>query len=499
MKKRIFICYRRATSSYFVERLVEKLRLNNKFDVYYDQNPKHKGSGGLWDLLKEDIDNSTHFVLVVDEKTFQFNGSIEEDMVWKEIDHALKKFEKNKKFKIIPISINGNEIPPKEFLKKYGIENFDKYTFIKADYNDSDGFDSFYSDFIKEKLEYDEPKEEKKKRIWQSILAILGAAFCVFGGTLLQQYITSKAPKIQEPPKLVFAGGGSVANMIKMITGDSVDVERYKNAFYLNMPSENAWILMSEEVMTSHTSDSVQNKFYPVCLSALKAEKEDFLTTVKEKDFINEGTIISYKLPYEDTLLVYIDSIHEKKLYNHLPPKDRIIPIGKLNSNIIEWCKDDSFKIYITRERSGTYHIYQKKFPQLFNDSVFRKKHVTYYDKKLTKAALENEGNKYIVLSSKYYTPEGIRELDSLMIVSAGDTLSKPMYIYFAGRKYISDNQKDIRLTIPGVMVSFFKSIAPKMAIDTVMIRNNTWKVITPLESLKIYKPKPNTKPTKSK
>lgn len=460
MKKRIFICYRRESSSDFVERLAN--RLQEKFVVCYDKTPKHRVSGELWQPLKEDINNSTHFVLVVDEKTFQFNDNKELDMVWREIDHALKKYEKDKRFKIIPLSVNGNEIPPKGFLIENGIANFDKYTFIKAECNDSDDFDSFYSDFILEKLGYDESKEKKKKMIKQSLFAIAAAALLLFGGTLLQQWNSARTPK------LIFAGGGSVANMINEIVGDTVFIKKYKNSYYLDLPSENAWALLAEEVMINHTSDSEYNKFYPVCLSALEAPDSVFYKMVSKDDFMEKGTIISYRLKHDDTLKVYT---------NQNIGKDGIISIGDLSKKIKDWCQDKSVNIYLTQEKSGTYFIYQK----LFKDSVdinSYKNQLNWYDGKLLKKNLENNNNQYIVLSSQYYTPKDIRGLNSIMVVdNSGVNIAKPMYLYFAG--YTNSEQSDI--TIPEEMVNFMKHFG--ITIKSHM-HQDALKVITPIDTL---------------
>ena len=58
MKKKVFVCYRQATSKDFVEHLVDRLR--EMFVVHYDGD--HVGAGSVLEMIEKDIDDCTHFI-----------------------------------------------------------------------------------------------------------------------------------------------------------------------------------------------------------------------------------------------------------------------------------------------------------------------------------------------------------------------------------------------------------------------------------------------------
>ncbi len=522
-EKVVFISYRRAASSTLASAVAQGLIDKYNFDVFFDKYDTEPGE--IEEKLKKNIDNCTHFILFVNDKTFDYktkrkskrnqktktNQNRDDKYLLIEITHALEKYNKSREsIKIIPIYVNMKKLNNDDKrLINNKIEQIADFDWIQYDEEKETPVD-LIRDVLK-KMGYDDSAERERerrekniKKLKQSIFAILAtvvaAAGLVFGGTLLQKYITSKAQKIPEPPKLVFAGGGSVANMIKEITDDSVDIEHYKNAIYLNMPSKDAWTLMAEEVMTDHTSDIFQNKFYPVCLSALEADsKDDFLKTVDDTTFVKNGTIISYKLR-EDPLIVYLDSVHEKKLNI----KDGKIRWDILESKIQEWCKGD-FTIFATRIHSGTRTMYEKISQKIFSSCG---NHFKSYDKNLSMTILNTLKN-YVVLSSQYYTPDQIRDskdLEPIMVVdSNGNVILKKMYLYFAG--YKREGKTD-SIIMPVQMVNFIKRIDTdtdtKKIIKPVMYYPHEW-VITPFDELKKMQSKkkvfrnPNTKPTKSK
>ena len=462
MKKKVFVCYRQATSKDFVEHLVDRLR--EMFVVHYDGD--HVGAGSVLEMIEKDIDDCTHFILVVDEETFKFKENKEDDYVLNEIECILKKKQYNKKIKIVPILKSGGETPSKEKLKDYKIEKLDFEN--RESYREGETFDDFFSRFLSDKMECDISIEKRKRRFMWCILAIVLTAIGMWVGTYLQQYISSKTPK------LVFAGGGSVANMIKDITNDAIDIKNYSNSIYLDLPSKNAWSLLAEEVMINHTSDSVTNKFYPVCLSALEAEDSAFHKIVIPEKFKEKGTVISYYLG-EDTLVVYTndDSMGENGQ----------ILIGELSKKVKEGCTGTSVNVYITQEGSGTYLTYQELLKDTINiDNC--KGILKWYDAKLLYKNLNAEEDKFIVLTSKHYTPEDIIGKCKRKVVmnERGDTtLTKAMYLYFAG--YTNPEQPYV--SIPEEMVEFLKKIKNDTTnvIKPRMHQDSTW-IITPLETL---------------
>lgn len=461
MKKKVFICYRQETSKEFVEHLVGKLK--ETFVVHYDGD--HVSARPVNEMINEGIDDCTHFILVVDEKTFRFEEKEgEKDYVLDEIKHVLKQKQEGKEIKIIPILKPGCVMPTEEKLKKYGIEKIDLDN--REYYNEHETFDNFFTRFLSNKMNYDTSIEKKKKRGLGIVFAIVLTAIGIWGGIYLQQYISSKTPK------LVFAGGGSVANMIKDITKGDVNIKNYGNSIYLDLPSKNAWSLLAEEVMINHTSDSVANKFYPVCLSALEAEDSVFHKIVTRDEFMKKGTVISYYLG-EDFLEVYTNQ--------NIGNGDNI-SIKDLSEIVKEWCADTTSKVYITQEGSGTYLTYQELLKEKINiDSC--KKALNWYDSNLLYKNLTADNSKYIVLTSKHYTPDNIKGKcqPKKVVNESGEPLSKAMYLYFAG--YTDPHQPYI--SIPDEMVAFLKKLTNDTTntIKPRMHQDSTW-VITPFETL---------------
>lgn len=461
MKKKVFVCYRQETSGDFVEHLVE--RLKEMFEVHYDGD--HVSVGSVPEMIKEGIDDCTHFILVVDEKTFKFDGKEEEkDYVLREIRHVLKQKQEGKNIKIIPVVKPGCEMPLEEELTKFGIEQIEQEN--REYYKKHEKFDEFFSRFLSNKMGYNISIEKRKKGfIWCFVSIVIGA-IGMWGGGCFQQYRSSKTPK------LVFAGGGSVANMIKDVSNNAVDIKNYSNSIYLDLPSKNAWSLLAEEVMINHTSDSITNKFYPVCLSALEAEDSVFHKIVTPKKFMEKGTVISYYLG-EDTLIIYT---------NQGIGEEGRISICELSKKVKQWCADTTVDIYITQEGSGTYLTYQ----ELLKDSIdidSCKKVLKWYDLKLAYKNLNAEKS-FMVLTSKHYTPDDIKRKYRPKVVmnERGDTaLTKAMYLYFAG--YTNPDQPYI--SIPDEMVEFLKKIKNDTTniIKPRMHQDSTW-IITPLETL---------------
>ena len=202
----------------------------------------------------------------------------------------------------------------------------------------------------------------------------------------------SPNPNQSRSPLLVFAGGGSVPNMIKNVTNNSIDIKDYDKSIYLDLPSTNAWPLLTEEVMINHTLDSVTNKFYPICLSALKANSSVFHKIVDSNEFMKKGTILSYKLG-KDILKVYT---------NEDIGEGSEISIDELSGKIKEWCINKSVDIFITQEGSGTYSTYQNLLKNNIDINTC-KDALKWYD---TKLKFSNLPKHFIILTSTYYTPK---------------------------------------------------------------------------------------------
>ena len=483
-KKKVFICYRRADDTNFVKNLAKELK--DWFEVSYDQSFE---GGSITETIKSNINNCLYFIIVIHKGFFDFSSQKsrkDKEYIIEELYLATGKDHRH----IIPIFMDdikaicpikpSNSLEP---LSKHDEDIRRQSESILDSFFEKERFDlngiraegdpvAFIQGLRKlmgvTELLQEQERKKKNKKILLGLIILFVSSIC---GYYVHQYLSSKTPK------LVFAGGGSVANMIKKRTKNPMDILNYPNSLYLNMPSKKAWTLMAEEVMNNHTSDSTENKFYPICLSACKADKSDFLKIVAEDKFKKKGTVIEYYLG-EDSLIIY----------TKLPiGKEGRVSISELAKTIKDSCgnkiKDtQKYGLYITQKESGTYSIYH----QILNDfvNIDSCKSLNWYADNLTCKELPEN---YILLSSKYYTPDDIfksrKEEKKVVMDEKGDVIKKPMYLYFVG---YTSGEDDKYITIPEEMVDFLK----KLDEDTVNIISKKMhqereSVITSFQTLK--------------
>lgn len=106
MGNQIFISYRR-TDGFYPAYLLYKELIGENFTVFFDL--KSLRAGAFPDIIRENIENCTDFVLIVSESTFSERIYDEEDWVRKELRLALK-LNKN----VVPVFVNGripNDLP----------------------------------------------------------------------------------------------------------------------------------------------------------------------------------------------------------------------------------------------------------------------------------------------------------------------------------------------------------------------------------------------------
>ena len=474
MKKKVFICYRRDPSDKFVENLCVFLKAF--YTVYRDTDNKTI-PGPITKEVKKAINSSTHFLLIVDQKTFDFKEK--DDWVLEEIQYVLSRKKDGQNITIIPLLTPNVEWPSKgeEKIMNNKLENLidEKYLEMtkKEDsclhMSEEDGQNLLKMINYETKIK----KIIKSSKLPLSVICIIVAG--LIAGASIYKYHASKSVK------LVFAGGGSVANMIKAKTPDSLDINKYDNSLYLSLPSEHAWPMMAEEVMNKHTSNSTKNKFYPICLSALEANDSDFTKIVDSATFVNNGTVISYHIG-DDSLIVYTnlfdgeDTISDQDLSNAIIKR-------------ITWNKEkkkleimDDFRLYITQQGSGTYFCYR----QVFKDSIdidTLKNLLTWYDEKFHENELSKTA-KYLMLSSKHYTPDEVfnnREKEMKVVVGKdGRPITKSMNIYFVG--HVDGGN----ISMPEEMVEFLKRIVDKDTVNLIkkQMHRKYSKPITTLQEL---------------
>ena len=250
-----------------------------------------------------------------------------------------------------------------------------------------------------------------------------------------QIIVPTSEETIEKHPIILFAGGGSAAQVVKQNYTDVLTIE---NSMYARMPSSHAWTLLVEDIITPPgiEYDGSNRKFYPVCLSA-EAAPDTFFTKQCNENRLGERSVVSYYLG-EDDLVLYIDSEYaQKKGW-----KDSINCIESIEVNdLVKLLKEDlgNVTFYSTSIGSGTMDTYQKvisycqrKSPQDRIDlgEMMKQNKI----KKYTELSFEcpNEGG-YIVMGSKYYFVADDRNLDyhKMTLTFNGQVISKDIYLYF--------------------------------------------------------------------
>ena len=253
---------------------------------------------------------------------------------------------------------------------------------------------------------------------------------------------------------LLIAGGGSARNYIEKY--HDVRLESYSGSYYVHMPSGNAWLLLTEEVITPQE----KVRYYPICISASAATENDFLKITSKEHFLKSGSVIALKLGY-DTLAVCVkdDSfVREKIGYESI--KEKEISLQCLSKLIIE---QDSINIFATSPGSGTRTTYERLFAKkgIDLDGLFVSQFSEYSDM----PTINKNNLPYILLESKCYT---MKELEG--DVRVGDALElkvydevegrreyscKPIYLYFMAYKETTKNV----FSIPKQTIKFLEDL----------------------------------------
>ncbi len=279
---------------------------------------------------------------------------------------------------------------------------------------------------------------------------------------------------LYQQPVVVFAGGGSVANFIRANTKDSINVRAYPGSIYINLASENAWALLTEEAnryMEEEETD--KHPFISICLSADKLDSTFF--NEKSKPIFTKGRIVEYFLG-RDPLAVYIKNDLADSLDNFV--SDTTINNIQL-SQVIKWLMNNPQKarLFTTSKFSGTMRIYQQnlvpevhiQLSQLLDDKncfvFFNNSSSDFIN------TLDGSGPKlpYVILGSDSYFPKMLeKDYRKFHVLKNGKVISKPMYIYFIAYKN-GEHECEIRKPI----IDFLETIQAPVHIE-----KKLWKEI---------------------
>lgn len=332
------------------------------------------------------------------------------------------------------------------------------------------------------------PKTERYSRIKIShVIIIVLAAFLI----AICCVMYTKSPS----SVLLIAGGGSARNYIDKY--NNLELETYPNSYHVHMPSGNAWLLLTEEVISPQATKG----YIPICISASEAKDEDFLKITTKNNFLESGSVVAVRLGY-DTLAVTIED--DDRITDFLGTK--CIREGEVSlsalSKLIAEC--DSINIFTTSPGSGTKATYEKllKEKNVNLDSINVYQFSEYSDLPTIYGDLP-----FMLLGSRCYTMKTLdvtKQGDEYHVLKIYDekhgerTYScKPIYVYFMANKikpedYVNrnlkyDNDGHERLLVPEETINFLKDLGCDIESkipDGVIIRKTHKSIIMDLGEL---------------
>ncbi len=335
-----------------------------------------------------------------------------------------------------------------------------------------------YKPVVTEKPETAIVKEEhavKTKKLAQPFtsskraIAIMACIIVVMAGLLCWSMLHTS-------DLLIFAGGGSVKNLIQEQRG--VDIVEYPHSVYANLASGSAWALLAEEANRyQEDRGKGQQHFSSICLSADNIDST--FINEKTKSIFASARIIRYSLG-TDPLVIYV---HKSILKDKYIPEEAVsISVDSLRS-MVKYVLAHSHKmrLFTTSKTSGTLRLYQSCFSPA--DSVNleslldQKKSYLFYQKSTTAYInaldIPNDNQPYLILGSQYYYPftlqtEKDKEYQALAVKKDGNNIVKPMNLYFVG--LFDDNDPEYcRIKKP--VINFLEAIHAEETID-----EETWK-----------------------
>jgi hypothetical protein len=301
----------------------------------------------------------------------------------------------------------------------------------------------------------DDRKPSVWKRLWLPLLTallalLLGAGlYCLGYHHSKPSIVLAPADSTSNTKMLVLAGGGSVVSFLdqeylpkKYQEEDTLknffERNKYPDAIYLHMPSRVALTLLAEEAMMPYSR--ANQRFYPVCLSAEKADTSMFTTNCNAEQIINTaGHIVQFYLGAEP-LAVYV---HQDVLKYHanISPKAKKITVSQL----IGLLKVDScYNIFGTSKGSGTYDAYEKALVEKTFSLDSIKGVLKNFTSQSDREYLQNlDGGKdskpFVIMGGKYYRPQNnfnrwLESHEVLQFILEDDshhTITRPLYLYF--------------------------------------------------------------------
>ena len=296
---------------------------------------------------------------------------------------------------------------------------------------------------------------------------------------------------------LLIAGGGSARNYIE--TYNNIVLETYPNSYHVHMPSGNAWLLLTEEVISQQATQG----YIPICISASKAKDEDFLKITTKENFLKSGSVVAVKLGY-DTLAITVKN--DDRIIDWLGHKS--IKEGEVSlQNLADLLKNnDSISIFATSPGSGTKTTYMDLLEEkgVILDDMTVNQFSEYSD-----LPTVNKKFPYILMGSRCYKMKAlekdVKKSDAYELKVYDEEYGrriyscKPIYVYFMAYKPKATSQKDTKivqkygddinenLVVPEETIRFLKDLGCDLQgkiNNNVIIRKTHNSIIIDLDEL---------------
>lgn len=299
------------------------------------------------------------------------------------------------------------------------------------------------------------------------VLLILASFFTAF--------VVNKVNHHEPEPMLVFVGGGSAASYLDSVYHyDVVQNTKEQQSLFINMPSRDSYSLLTDWILERPNISDMgkgNNFFYPISLSASRANEKDFIKDLKSReDFTGNGVVLEYFMGY-DTLSVLV---HDPVSVQN----EETITIGALK----EMLMNNDMVYMTTRDNSGTYTTYLNLLDSMFvkeKDKMKATRQIFYKENsiyKIEEGVGKDKG--YVVLGSYFYQPSDCDDYCKIskthynkryLVDDAGNVMRKAMFIYIPIPKY-----DGIHCKLPDIAKRFIRNVDETLTYSLDIIPKQT-------------------------
>lgn len=303
----------------------------------------------------------------------------------------------------------------------------------------------------------------KKIRLFKFWALLASIAFVLMSLVALRGFLTRN-----DDATLLFIGGGSAVRCLEENFPQIGNVYKYDNSICIAVPTSTSWPIITSEVMQHHADkkNAVSKPFYPICMSAMKADESCFLKMSSRTQFIEKGSVLSYHLG-DEALTLYV-----KKTYQHelIDGKDSIA-VQDLAA-FIKSLSTQNVMIFTTEVGSGTLTNYQRILGP-YGITISKEalgEHVDKFTDLTPKSKIRRDETPYIMLGSRYYVAREVYDEGDcrplVVLDEEGTPVCKSNFLYFAG--YNEDGGSSF--WIPDAMVELLIKMDPRF--DAIIKKN---------------------------